>query len=804
MKQSNASISISLFANLNQFSTEMQNASRKLNKMGRQMQSLGKTLSVGLTAPLAAFGIAGVRAFDQQAKAIADVEAALKSTGGTANKTLADLTSSASELQNNSLFGDEEILKSVTAQLLTFTNIANTEFDRTQQAALDLATRLDGDLKGASIQLGKALNDPIEGLSALGRSGIQFTDSQKEVIKSLAESGRLAEAQNLILDELEKQYGGAAAAAAQAGTGPLKQLSNILGDISEDFGKIILEALAPFIAKLKELAIGFQNLSPQTKRIIAIIGGLAAAIGPVVVAIGALLPMLPAIAAGFAAITGPVGLAVTGITALSAAFLVFSNNVNSNAKRLNDFTAKLYSNSIGLKNNLSNVEGLVVEYENLKSKTSLSAVEQERLKVVVQKLSEEIPSAITAFDEYGNALDVNSKKVRKFLTDQTELNKAQAKVNLNNLEASLVSLQEQQAKLNALNEDGNSVFIKGVGLVKRLNGVLGQGRGIRFNPLDDEAVLLVQKRISSNREDLAITQQNIQKNKELLDVLNGIKEVEETTVVVNDKKTKGQPVSDVSENKIPEIVQEIPLKFVGGDFSSIESSLVNSVNKAVEQLPELNYEVPLKFTNGDFETGVSQTINTAEALNERMQQFKETAQGVSSGVAGAFSQLSNSMINSFGEASNGMEAFAQNIFRLGADLISMLIQNAIQNILIRQAESTSNAIAGATQAGAATGAAAPFTTPAFISTAVAGVASAFAAIPKFADGGVVFGPTLGLMGEYAGAANNPEVIAPLNKLKDLMEPNSAAPVVIGGNIRARGSELEVVLERQNRQNKRRR
>jgi len=803
MKQSNASISISLFANLNQFSTEMQNASRKLNKIGKEMQSLGKTLSIGLTAPLAAFGIAGVRAFDQQAKAIADVEAALKSTGGTANKTLEQLTASASELQNNSLFGDEEILKSVTAQLLTFTNIANTEFDRTQQAALDLSTRLGNDLKGASIQLGKALNDPVKGLSALGKAGIQFTESQKEVINSLAESGRLAEAQNLILDELEKQYGGAAAAAAQAGTGSLQQLSNILGDISEDFGKIILEALAPFIAKLKELAIGFQNLSPQTKRIIAIIGGLAAAIGPVVVAIGALLPMLPAIAAGFAAITGPVGLAVAGVAALSAAFLVFSNNVNSNAKRLNDFTGKLYSNSIGLKNNLSNVEGLVVEYENLKSQTTLSAVEQERLKVVILKLSEEIPSAITAFDEYGNALDVNSKKVRKFLTDQTELNKAQARVNLNNLEASLVSLQEQQAKLNALNEDGNSVFIKGVGLVKRLNGVLGQGRGIRFNPLDDEAVLLVQKRISSNREDLAITQQNIQKNKELLNVLNGIKEVEETTVFVKDKKPKGQPVSNVSENKIPEIVQEIPLKFVGGDFSSLESSLVNSVNKAVEQLPELTYEVPLKFTNGNFENGISQTINTAEALNERMQQFKETAQGVSSGVAGAFSQLSNNMISSFGEASNGMEAFAQNIFRLGADLVSMLIENAIHSILIRQAESTSNAIAGATAAGAATGAAAPFTTPAFITTAVSGVAAAFASLPKFADGGVVFGPTLGLMGEYAGAANNPEVIAPLNKLKDLMEPNAAAPVIIGGNIRARGSELEVVLERQSRQNNRR-
>ena len=54
--------------------------------------------------------------------------------------------------------------------------------------------------------------------------------------------------------------------------------------------------------------------------------------------------------------------------------------------------------------------------------------------------------------------------------------------------------------------------------------------------------------------------------------------------------------------------------------------------------------------------------------------------------------------------------------------------------------------------------------------AIASMIAAFAAIPAFANGGIVYGPTLGLFGEYAGASGNPEVVAPLNRLKELIGP----------------------------------
>ena len=194
-----------------------------LSEIQAMTQNVGRNLTMGLTAPLGIMAVQSVKAFDAQAKAIAQVEQGLKSTSGQVGFTSAELQKMASDLQTKTLFGDEVILKDATAQLLTFTNIAGDNFARTQKVALDLATRLDGALKSASIQLGKALNDPVANLSALSRSGIQFSADKKEVIKSLAETGQLAEAQGVILEELERQYGGSAEAAALAGTGPFTQ-----------------------------------------------------------------------------------------------------------------------------------------------------------------------------------------------------------------------------------------------------------------------------------------------------------------------------------------------------------------------------------------------------------------------------------------------------------------------------------------------------------------------------------------------------------------------------------------------------
>jgi len=203
-------------------------------------------------AVVAAFAIRAISNFAKQAvqlagiqqKAEAKVTQAVRQTGMAAGFTAEELKKMASGLQAITTFGDERILGDVTAQLLTFTNITGENFARTQKAALDLATLLDGDLKGASIQLGKALNDPVANLSALSRSGIQFSESQKTTIKGLVESNRLYDAQTIILDELNRQYGGQAEAMAKLPTGKIEQAKNIFGDLKEVVGNQLLPVVA--------------------------------------------------------------------------------------------------------------------------------------------------------------------------------------------------------------------------------------------------------------------------------------------------------------------------------------------------------------------------------------------------------------------------------------------------------------------------------------------------------------------------------------------------------------------------------
>jgi len=344
---------VTIGATTKDFDKALGKSMRKMRTFGKNTKQLGKNMTMGLTAPIAALGITAVKAFDQQAKAIAQVEAGLKSTGASVGFTSKQLQKMASDLQGKTLFGDEEILKDATAQLLTFTNITGDQFAKSQEAALNLATRLDGDLKSATIMLGKALNDPVANLSAMSRAGIQFSEDQKEVIKSLVEGGDMAQAQSIILGELEKQYGGSAEAAAKAGTGGLKQLANAFGDLQEEFGKIIMQFLPPVIDGLKNMLAAFQNLSPQAKRFMVIGSGIAAALGP-------LLVILPSLIQGFMALLSPVGLIVGAIVALGVAVVTFADEIAGPLTKVINFFITLFNESSLVRGIIGAIKGTVL------------------------------------------------------------------------------------------------------------------------------------------------------------------------------------------------------------------------------------------------------------------------------------------------------------------------------------------------------------------------------------------------------------------------------------------------------------
>jgi len=239
----------------------LKQAQYQLNKVRGNFQNLGRNFAIAGAALAGGVALIGKSLQDaaESQKVFAQTEAVLKSTGTTANGTAKDIQALASSLQKSTAFNDEAILSGANL-LLTFKNIQNQAgetndiFDQTVRASLDVARAMGTDASGEAIRLGKALNDPVKGISALTRVGIQFTDQQKEQIKTLTASGDLLGAQKIILAELQSQFGGSAAAYAQTFAGQVESLNNELNDLSEEIGFMVMPAVRDMIAAFREVA----------------------------------------------------------------------------------------------------------------------------------------------------------------------------------------------------------------------------------------------------------------------------------------------------------------------------------------------------------------------------------------------------------------------------------------------------------------------------------------------------------------------------------------------------------------------
>src|SRR5574337_47121 len=193
----------------------------------------------------------------------------IKSTGGVAKISAEQVGDLATAISNKTGM-DDEAIQSGANLLLTFKNVRNEVgkganiFDRATQAAADLSAAGFGDMATTSKQLGKALNDPVKGITALSRSGVTFTEQQREQIKTLVASGKTLEAQKIILGEVESQVGGAAEASATAG----EKFATTFGNFKEAIGT----ALLPLLDQVLTVGQGVvswatQNLGPALAKV---------------------------------------------------------------------------------------------------------------------------------------------------------------------------------------------------------------------------------------------------------------------------------------------------------------------------------------------------------------------------------------------------------------------------------------------------------------------------------------------------------------------------------------------------------
>ena len=260
---------------------------KKLNTAGSKLRAFGKIAAVAAGA--AALGglvktlQIGTEEFMEQQKVVAQTNAVLKSTNGIAKVTSRQIENLAGALMLKSGV-DDEAIQSGQNLLLTFTNIRNEVgknndiFNQATVATLDLSVAMGKDMQSSAILVGKALNDPIKGATALSRAGVQLTEQQKNQIRAFVESGRVMEAQKIILAELTTQFGGSAEAAGKTLPGQLaiarESFRNLAGELASTFLPGLATAATALVGFLRQL--GQQpTFAARVKLIVTSIGDIS-------------------------------------------------------------------------------------------------------------------------------------------------------------------------------------------------------------------------------------------------------------------------------------------------------------------------------------------------------------------------------------------------------------------------------------------------------------------------------------------------------------------------------------------------
>lgn len=321
-------LTIAFGANMKGFDSAMKKAQRNIKKFGSNLKRTGKTLTTSLTLPILAFAGASVKAFDEQIKAETKLRVAL----GGSETAFKNLKKQAQELQKTTLFGDEATLEA--AAFLGQLGLQEDAISQLLPLIQDFATAQNMQLGDAAKLVAKSVGSST---NALSRYGITIEGQ-------VGTSERLESATNA----LTTAFGGTAEAVAGEGLGAWVQLKNALGDVSEEFGKIILENLEPLKAKLTEVAERLKNLSAEQKENIIKWLKFAAVMGPILLIGGTLLTflanlitMLKGVGAALMWLSAnPVGAIIMAIAGLIAGLIwLFKSSSDTSRKVRNVFIA---------------------------------------------------------------------------------------------------------------------------------------------------------------------------------------------------------------------------------------------------------------------------------------------------------------------------------------------------------------------------------------------------------------------------------------------------------------------------------
>jgi len=230
----------------------------------------------------------------------------------------------------------------------TFGNISDKLLQDLTPSIVDFAAQFsNGNIEGAATMMGKALDDPIKGLTAMSKVGVSFSAKQKEMITTMVEAGDIAGAQGVIMEALGPQIDGAGKASQTAG----KKFSNSFGNLGESIARLLVPALNVVVGLLTTVFDALASGNPVALAVVAGIGLIVAAFAALKIQAGlaavqagllAIKEGAMAIASGVASAAqwalnaamtaNPIGLIVAAIAAVVAGIVLFATKTEIGRK----------------------------------------------------------------------------------------------------------------------------------------------------------------------------------------------------------------------------------------------------------------------------------------------------------------------------------------------------------------------------------------------------------------------------------------------------------------------------------------
>lgn len=727
------------------FNVALTDAQKSLVGFSKQAADLGKSMSLYFTAPLVAAGGYAIKMAASFNESLNKVDVAFKSSAQEVKDFAKTTLESAGIAEGTALnmaanFGDM-----ATSMGLGVGEAAKLSTSLVQLAG-DLSSMKDVQIEVAQTALTGIFTGETESLKRLGIAMQQqnvenyaLAKGYKITFDQLSQTEQIMWRYNYVMNATRNSQGDFLRTSESAAN-QMRKFGENTKQLSVDLGQQMLPAVTSIVSALNGAMEGFMGASDETKGFIVVLAGITAATGPLLFLVGTIVPKV-----------------IEGFNLMSAAAVKFNITLKS--------------------------AGGIVALATMLGYAAKSAYDFAAALKPDNKLSEAQKKDANAIREKNTEILASIELLKK-----------------QKITAS--SVMSGPSASGGLSIAGIDAQIAGQYKLLAQNKLLLQGMRDK-SAADQDATLKAD--IEAKKE-----QERIKKLKEALSDKNKAhKEEKDYILETTLAKLKAKQLDEEIAKK-----DLAAAKFAAfGDTKNVKElpTFAGDLVKHFEKFPAIGEKImgittsmgslksPLSVMDTAVQASTQLQSDNLDQLALKYQAMLDMTTMVGDAAANAFTTLGNSIVDSMGLAKTGLEGFAgqmmQTLIQLGAMVVKQLAMNL--------ASSLGWVTQGAAQSGAATGPAAIFTTPAFIATAVGGVLSAFAAIPKFAAGGIVSGPTMGLMGEYPGAKSNPEVIAPLNKLQGMLDQsNGGGGGPMTGEFVLRGQDLVVALQRAEKQRNR--